>query len=69
MAALILATAPPQPVPDRPTAPYVSCRDGYVAPTLADCPTVQKPKPPPGPGVGHGGAGGLLGLGGLGGIL
>lgn len=56
-----------------PQAPYVSCRDGYVAPTLADCPTIQKhttgpPIPPIGGGP-RGGRRGLLGLGGVAGIL
>jgi hypothetical protein len=73
IAALSIAVAPPLAPPGAPmiaTAPYVSCRDGYVAPTLADCPPDKSHRvPPPPSGVGHGGAGGLLGLGGLGGIL
>ncbi|AER48933.1 hypothetical protein CM14_gp19 [Mycobacterium phage Acadian] len=53
-------------------APYVSCRDGYVAPTLDQCPTIQKRTTgPPIPPIGGGPhrRGGLLGLGGVAGIL
>lgn len=56
-----------------PEAPYVSCRDGYVAPSLDQCPTIQRhttgpPIPPIGGGP-RGGRRGLLGLGGVAGIL
>ncbi|APQ42280.1 hypothetical protein PBI_RICH_19 [Mycobacterium phage Rich] len=55
-----------------PLAPYVSCRDGYVAPSLDQCPTIQKHTTgPPIPPIGGGPRrrGGLLGLGGVGGLL
>jgi hypothetical protein len=60
--------APPGGPP--PLAPYVACRDGYIAPTLDDCPETRV-KPPHNqvPLGGGGGRRGLLGLGGLGGIL
>ncbi|AGT13933.1 hypothetical protein PHELEMICH_19 [Mycobacterium phage Phelemich] len=53
-------------------APYVSCRDGYVAPSLDQCPTIQRHTTgPPIPPIGGGPRrrGGLLGLGGVAGIL
>jgi hypothetical protein len=51
-----------------PAAPYVSCRDGHIAPTLAECPPEEQPRPPAVT-VGRGaGRSGLLGLG-IGGIL
>jgi hypothetical protein len=52
------------------TTPYVSCIDGHIVKTLADCPTVPRhggPSQPPS-GGGPSGGGGLLG-GLLGGIL
>lgn len=81
---VVITMTPPTPVPDTPTvaltwpmpsppeAPYVSCRDGYVAPTLDQCPTIQKRTTgPPIPPIGGGPhrRGGLLGLGGVAGIL
>ena len=64
--ALTVWIAPPQ-------APYVACKDGHIAATLADCPTVKPPTTVGGPYGGGaaprgGGGGGLLG-GLLGGIL
>jgi hypothetical protein len=71
--ALAIAAAPPLTPPGHPLipqAPYVSCPDGYIAPSLDQCPPPRVHRPPgPDVGVGHGGARGLLGLGGLGGIL
>lgn len=69
--ALTIAAAPPLSppiIPLIPQAPYVSCRDGYVVPTLADCPPPRPVREQPR--IGHGGSGsrGLLGLG-IGGIL
>ena len=57
----------PQPLPE---SPYVSCIDGHLVKTLADCPPMPKrggntAPPPLGGGGGHSG---LLGLG-IGGIL
>jgi len=50
-----------------PEAPYVSCIDGHIARTLAECPTPHKTEPPQPP-TGGGPHGGLLGglLGGIG---
>ncbi|AYB70561.1 hypothetical protein SEA_SERENDIPITOUS_19 [Mycobacterium phage Serendipitous] len=52
-------------------APYVSCRDGYVAPSLDQCPVIQRHTTgPPIPPIGGGPRRrGLLGLGGVGGLL
>lgn len=47
---------------------YVSCIDGHIVETLADCPPLPKHNGPDRPPVGGGGGGGLLG-GLLGGIL
>lgn len=73
IAALMISAAPPLAPPDHsllPQAPYVSCRDGYIAPSLDLCPPPSKtytPNDDPKP-IGGGGPGGLLGLG-IGGIL
>jgi hypothetical protein len=70
--ALTISAAPPLAPPDHtliPQAPYVSCRDGHIAPTLDQCPVDQPHKPhDPNVAVGGGGRSGLLGLG-IGGIL
>lgn len=68
--ALTIAAAPPL-APPVAQAPYVSCRDGYIAPSVGECPTsttagIEATDPPLG---GGGGRRGLLGLGGLGGFL
>lgn len=74
IAALTIAASPPlAPASDQviAQAPYVSCRDGYIAPSIGECPAstsagVEATDPPLG---GGGGRRGLLGLGGLAGIL
>lgn len=69
-AVLTIWLSPPE-TPHAPQLPgVVSCRDGHLAPTLADCPVIDKHRNDPRPvgGGGGGGRGGLLGLG-IGGIL
>lgn len=69
VAALTIALSPPGPTEPPQMPGVVSCRDGYLAPTLADCPVIEKHRNDPPPvGGGGGGRGGLLGLG-IGGIL
>lgn len=60
--AFALVLAPPAAA-----APYVSCIDGHIVKTLADCPPIPRHNNPDRPPIG-GGNGGLLG-GLLGGIL
>lgn len=69
IAAAVIWASPPA---DLPRAPYISCIDGHIAPTLADCPNPRVGGQSPygdgaAPRGGGGRSGGLLGglLGGL----
>lgn len=58
--------------PTAAAAPYVSCPGGYIAPKLADCPSLHRHPvggPRPGGGGGTGVLGNLLDSIGLGGLL
>jgi hypothetical protein len=71
IAAIGVSLSPPSaPAEPLPLAPYVSCLDGYIAPTLAECPTPRRTAADASGDSSGGGAGGsgLLGLG-IGGIL
>lgn len=71
--ALTISAAPPLAPPDKPLppqAPYVSCLDGYIAPSLDQCPNPRyhRTNDPNAPVGGGPHRTGLLGLG-IGGIL
>lgn len=57
-------------IPQSPYNPHVSCPDGHIVSSLADCPPIASHHAPDDAPIGGGprGRGGLLGLG-IGGIL